>query len=466
MKKINFANGLLLSLASVLSFTACTDSGDDGDNVTGGGGVARPYVIAATVTGSNSTTPVLLTASSLDEGTISAQGNGLVTDDATYWVFKGNEYLYGLAYNQGNAGLTRSYYMGENYSLVQRDKEYAVNRFTTYGIYGKYIITSSTGNGAADWADENGFIPKTFLFSYLDTEGETYTSSPAEKSYMSENFLGNGEYVTLAGFQERGGKLYAAAVPMGLSQYGSAAEGGRWIREGYEGLVKTEDGGSNSSSYKKGELQWTQYPDECWVAIYDDASLTEPTLIKTDKISYACGRFKSQYYQMIWATENGDIYVLSPSYAKTMASPLQQTTKPAGVMRIKSGEERFDENYYLNVEDLSNGRSFMRSWYIGSNKFLLQMYDAPLTAGKSAPTALSLAVLDVVNGTLVDVTGLPETLSALGKAPYMENGYAYMPVTVTDGYPAMYKIDAATGEAVKGLVVEASALNGVGKLMP
>lgn len=466
MKKNDFIKGLFLLAVTVFAFAACSENGGDNGGANGGNNNVKPYVIAATVTGSNSTTPILLNTSSLDEGTVSPQGCGLVTDAATYWVFKGNDYLYGLAYNQGNAGLTRSYFMGDDYNLVQRNKEYAVNRFTTYGVYSKYIITASTGNGQAEWADENGYLPKTFLFSYLDTEAETYTSSPADRTYLSENFLGNGEYVTLAGFQERGGKLFAAAVPMGLSQYGAAVDGGKWIRDGYEGLVKTEDGGSNSSSYKKGELQWTQYPDECWVAIYDNAELTDPLLIKTDKISYASGRFKSQYYQMIWATDNGDIYVLSPSYAKTMASPLQQTTKPAGVMRIKNGEEAFDENYYLNVEELSNGRSFMRSWYIGGNKFLLQMYDTPLVAGKSAPTALSLAVLDVVEGKLVDVTGMPETLSAFGKAPYMENGYAYVPVTTTDGYPAMYKIDATTGEAVRGVVVEVSTLDGVGKLVP
>ncbi len=51
-----------------------------------------------------------------------------------------------------------------------------------------------------------------------------------------------------------------------------------------------ESGGSNSSAYKKDELQWTQYPNECWVAIFDDATMTSKKLIKTDKISYAAGR--------------------------------------------------------------------------------------------------------------------------------------------------------------------------------
>lgn len=448
-------------LATTL-FTSCSNENDA--DITPPSGGARPYVIAATVTMSNNSTPVLLTAASLDEDTISPVHNGTVTDEATYWVFHGTEYLYGLAYNQGNAGLTRSYVLDKDYNIIARDKEYAVNRFTTYGMYDNYILTTSTGNGAEEWADENGFLPKMFLVSYLDTKAETYRSSEASEGYLSENFLGNGEYVTLSGFQQRGEKLFAAVVPMGLSQYGAAADGGKWVK--YPHLVKTEDGGTNSSSYKKGELQWTQYPNECHVAIFDDETLSTKKVITTDRISYASGRFKSQYYQMIWATENGDVYLFSPSYAKTMADENQRTVLPAGVVRIKSGEEEFDNDYYVNIEALSGGRSFLRSWYVGDSNFLLQMYDAPLVPGKSAPTALSLAIFNVNDATLKFVEGLPQTLSAFGKTPYMENGYAYMPVTVTDGYPAIYRIDPSDATAVKGVVIEVSSLDGIGKLFP
>lgn len=461
MKRV-FMKNLFLAAVAATAFISCTND-DENPAVPPAEGV-RPYVIAATVTMSNNSTPVLLTTESLEHGTVSPVNQGLVTDAASYWVFHGTDYLYGLSYNQGNAGLTRSFVMGNDYSVVARPKEYAVNRFTTYGIYDKYILTTSTGNGAADWADSNGYIPKMFLVSYLDTEAETYVSNVPDKKYVAENFLGNGEFVTLAGFQQRGEQLFAAAVPMGLSQYGAAAEAGKWVR--YPDLVKTEDGGSNSSSYKKGELQWTQYPNECHVAIFDDCSLTGKKIISTDKISYACGRNKSQYYQMIWATESGDIYVLSPSYAKTMSDNRQQTTLPAGAVRIKAGEDDFDSNYYLNIEELSGGRSFLRSWYIGGSSFLLQMYDTPFTLGGKAPTALSLAVLDVEKGSLRFVDGLPQTLSAFGKAPYIENGIAYMPVTVTDGYPAIYRIDPATATAVKGAVIEVTSLDGVGKLLP
>ena len=306
-----------------------------------------------------------------------------------------------------------------------------------------------------------------FLLSYLDVSAETFTTNDTQnKAYMSENFLGNGEYVTLAGILERNNKLYSAAIPMGLSQYGSATDGGKWILPGNEDLVKTEDGGSNSSSYKKGELQWTQYPNKCWVAIFDDETLTNKKIIETDKISYACGRFKSQYYQTIWAADNGDIYVFSPSYAKTMADKRQQTTLDAGVVRIKAGTEEFDPDYYYSIEAQTGGKSFIRCWHITGDYFLLLMYDRSLT--ETGFTANQLAIYKGETGKLTYVTGLPsaDLISGFGNTPYVENGYAYMAVTTTEGYPSIYKIDPVGAVATKGVSIEATQISGVGKLQP
>ena len=427
----------------------------------------RPYVLATQGTFTGNTTNALVTASNLDSGVV-GMTDGLVNDGASYWVFYGDKYLYGLTYNQGNAGTTRSYVMNDDHTLAARPAEYAVRRFTTYGIYDRYIMTFSTGDGPAEWADANGFIPKSFLVSYLDVEAETYaTNNTLEEHYLSENFLGNGEFVTLAGIEEVDGKIFSAAVPMGLSQYGVKAEGGKWIREGYADLVKTEAGGSGSGAYKEGELQWTQYPDECWVAIFEDETLAERKLIRTYKISYACGRNKSQYYQMIWTAESGDVYVFSPSYAKSMADERQQTTLPAGVVRIKAGTEEFDPNYYVNIEALTNGISFLRTWYIGGSKFLMLMYDMPL-APATTMTATRLAIFDVESASLTYVEGLPsaERISGFGTAPYSEDGKCYIAVTLTDDYPAIYAIDAATAVATKGLTVETTQIGGIGRLSP
>ncbi|MBR5822010.1 MAG: DUF4374 domain-containing protein [Alistipes sp.] len=429
--------------------------------------VERPYVIASQGTFSNSTTNALLSASTLDEGVIGME-YGLVNDGASYWVFWGDKYLYGLTYNQGNAGSTRSYVMNDDYSLSARSAEYAVRRFTTVGIYDKYIMTTSTGDGPTEWADENGFLPKSILVSLLDVEAETYTTNNSlEEHYLAENFLGNGEFVTLAGIEQVGDRIYSAAVPMGLSQYGVKVDGGKWIREGYADLVKTEAGGSGSGSYKAGELQWTQYPDECWIAIFTDQTLATRTLIKSDKISYAAGRYNSQYYQMVWGTESGDIYVFSPSYAKTMSDERQRTTLPAGVVRIKAGEMEFDDSYYVNLEELTGGLSFQRTWYIGDMKFLMLMYDSVLEPGKKM-VANKIAIFDAENSTLSEVTGLPAatSITGFGNAPFVEGGKVYVAVTLLDGYPSIYVIDPKTAVAECGITVQATKIGAIGRMMP
>ena len=464
MDKKNLLRNLAFACGIMVSAASCSDDTPNNSNINNGNdnNSSSKYVIAASVTASGNTTNVLLTAPSLDEGTVSTKNNGLVNDGATQWIYFENKYLYGLAYNQGNAGVTTSFYLNSNNEIKKRNGEFAIRRFTTFGTYGKYIMTTSTGDGPTEWNDENGYTPKSFLISYLDAAGEIYTTNDTKnESYLSENFLGNGEYVTLAGLLENNGKIFSAAIPMGLSQYGTKFENGKWIREGYEDLVKTESGGSGSSSYDKDELQWTQYPDECYVAIFSDESLTDKKLIKTDKISYAAGRMKSQYYQMVWSAENGDIYVFSPSYAKTMSDDRQKTKLPAGVVRIPSGTEDFDD-YYCNIEEQTDGKSFMRCWPIAEDYFLMLMYDCPFS--ETGYTANQLAVFKAEDKKLTYITGMPSDISGFGNTPYMENGKAYIAVTTSSGYPAIYKIDPATCIATKGLTVEATQLSGVGKL--
>ena len=220
MKKNYLLSGLLAMAMTGMALISCTDTDEPGSG--SGSGSKGNYVIAATATVSGSSVPVLLTAESLESGEITAAGNGLVNDGATYWVFYGNKYLYALNYHQGNAGTTQSFIMNTNGELEKRSQEYNVNRFTTYGYYDQFIMTTSTGDGPTELNDANGYTPQSFLISYLDVEKQTYTKNSVTKDtpFLAENFLENGEYVTLAGIEQVGSKVYAAAIPMGLSQYG------------------------------------------------------------------------------------------------------------------------------------------------------------------------------------------------------------------------------------------------------
>lgn len=458
------ARVLACTVLPAVALSACSDDDDNpgngGDTPAGG-----KYVFATSVEGTGNESSDLITGDSLDEGELTTVGNGLLNAGATQWVFHKN-YLYALQYNQGNAGTTRSYILGEDGQMKARDIEYRISRFSSYGAYDNYILTMSTGDGPASLADSHGYLPKTLLVTYLDVVNETATSNDTSTgAYSMENFLGNGEYVTLSGAEQSGSKLYCGAIPMGLSQYGSADGDGKWIRPGYERLVKDSDGGTGGGSYKKGELSGTQYPDECWVAIYDNESMTTYKLAKTTKISTPCGRFRSQYYQTVWAADNGDIYVFSPSYAKTMTDPLQQTSLPAGVCRIPAGKTEFDD-YYCNIEEQTPGknRSFMRCWPAGGDCFLMVMYDRAITEANAA--AIDLAIFDASAKKLTYVTGLPENVTSFGKTVYTANGNVYIPVNVDDARPALYAINTTTAKAVKGVSIVANEINGFGYLTP
>lgn len=250
---MQFSAALVIAATSCGLFSACSENDNPAPPQPAAG---KNYVIAATANLSGVETDVLLQAESLDNGTVSALGNGLRNEGASYWVFHSDRYLYALNYHQGNSGTTQSFVMNADGNVGKRNNEYEVRRFTTNGLYDNFIITTSTGDGPTEWNDENGYTPKSFLISYLDVEAETYTTNDTKnEAYLSENFLGNGEYVTLSGIEQVNGKIYSAAVPMGLSQYGTKQtnpDGSyRWVLPGNEDLIKTESGGRTAVRIKK-----------------------------------------------------------------------------------------------------------------------------------------------------------------------------------------------------------------------
>lgn len=463
-RKKSMYRALMASMIPAMALVGCSGNHEPDSSGNEGDGKGK-FVFATTIEGSNGTAYDLITGETLDAGTLTTVDIGLLNPGATQWVFHKN-YLYALTYNQGNAGTTRSYILGSNGEMVARDIEYRISRFSSYGTYNNYILTMSTGEGPVSLADSYGYRPMTLLITYLDVVNETSRSNDTSTgAYSMENFLGNGEYVTLAGAEQSGSRLYCGAVPMGLSQYGAAYENGKWVRPGFEHLVHEEAGGTGSGAYKAGELVGTQYPDECWVAIYDNEDMINPTLAKTDKISTPCGRYRSQYYQTIWSADNGDIYVFSSSYAKTMTDHGQRTTLPAGVCRIPAGSKSFDD-YYCNLEEQTPGgnRSFMRCWPAGGNCFLMIMYDRPLT--EPNPAATELAIFDATSKKLTYVTGLPANVSSIGKTVFVKNGNVYIPVNVENEAPAIYAINTSTAKAVKGVSINANDITGFGYLTP
>lgn len=447
------------SVGACAVFTACEDS-HGLDSGTGGNG---SYVVSAAVDDVNT---VLQTAT-LDSGELTTEGAGIETDAGTAWLFYGNSYLYRLQYNQGNAGVTTSFVMNADGFVEQRSRTYSITRFTSYGAVGENILTVSSGG--TDVTDAQGNAAQGLLFNYLnvaDQSNRTY-------SFGCEDWLGNGEYVTFAGFEEHDGRIWTSVVPMGMSKYGVAYDGGSRVT--YPDKVATSSGGQGSGAYEIGEIPTTQFPDSAYVAVFSDDTFSDPKIIRTGKIGFAAGRNRSQYYQTVWAADNGDIYVFSPGYGRNHTTPFSVKGElPSGVMRIKSGASEFDPDYYFNIEEKSGGYAMFRCWHITADWFLLQMY----TGGTAEQDAIggigggtnALAVFQGSTGEFRYVSqGLPEqdSITSVGSTPYCENGSIYVSLVTNDGAsPAVYRIDPETATAVKGISVNCDSINAVGKLYP
>lgn len=459
MKKNLYTWGFLALLcAGTTSLLTSCDNNDTPEPTPPGTDAETSYVIAAKDDG----TSYLITAPSLDEGTVTVRGKGTEVLGGSYWVFKNQKYVFSLVYNKGGAGTGASYYLNETGKPTEK-YSYEFNRITSYGTWGDKVITVSTGNSKTK--DAQGNIAQALLFNYLDEN----TGGQTEGAIDAENFLGNGEKVTFAGLEEANGKLYTSVVPMGMSLYGIA----KWPDKVTDReLIAKADGGSGSGSYTAGVIPSTQYPDRAYIAIYSGKSFTEkPVIASTDRIGFACGRRRSQYYQTIWAADNGDLYVFSPGYGRTFTSSADLKkvtgTKPSGVVRIRKGTTDFDPDYYVNFEEIGTRHPIFRCWHISDSYFLLQLYSEGVEGMMKGTNAVvnELAVFDAEQKTVVPVTGLPSDLAGFGGEPYGEKGIMYIAATVTGGdKPAFYKIDAVTGRATKGLVIDAESVATAGKL--
>lgn len=467
--KFNYFGLATLFLACGVMFTACsddssTDSKDDIGNGSDTGEEVSAYVVAGTV---GSESAYVLTSQSLDEGSVSAVGDGyeLSYTRAATWLFYGNKYLYRLGYNMGADGTTVAFYLGDDGIIHKRPREYNITNFTAYGTYGNNIIV--TGTAETKDTDEHGNKAYGINLNIIDVE-EQVTEL---KTISAENFLGTKEYVMLAGLLEANGKIYAGVVPLGCSPYGVAAGG---VLPKNEDLIKDGEGGIGGGMYTSGTLPSTQYPDHCYVAIFNDATFTNPTIVETDQMSWAAGRMRSAYYQTVWAADNGDIYVFSPSYAKIASDdPRLQTKHPSSVMRIKKGATEFDSTYEpFDIEEASNnilGESLpmYRCWHITGDYFLLQMYAKGLNAMGSGTT--KMAIFKGEDRTLRYVTGLPEEdkISSFStKNIYNEDGVCYIAVVTEDSaHPQLYKIDPETAAATPGLITELDDPGAIGKLI-
>ncbi len=329
----------------------------------------------------------------------------------------------GLVYNQSNPGVGIAI-QNNSEEIPEIVGEFQIgSRFTNYGFFGDYAVTSVGGQApvAEDGSTltyEDGTTRDdgiTFNFININDGSLNLTS----KTIATLNITGNGEKATNSGIVDLGnGEFFTALV---CSQ----------------AMDETEEGGSSSGT--------VNYPDSVWVAALDE-DLNVKRIYRDNRISYASGRYRSRYYNMISKDENDDIYVFSGSYEST-------STLPCGALRIKDGATEFDQNYYFNIEELTDNYHFRRLWYISKGYFLLVFYNEYEITTSTPATQFGL--VNVYDKTFSWISNFPtyDQIADFGE-PMVNDNKMYLPVKLEGYDPAIYVIDPSTASATRGAEVD------------
>jgi hypothetical protein len=416
----NFYNFLLCAGAFcgvALTFVSCDKDDDNNSDETSAIGAFFLSV-------SGSEKEFILQTNNPDAGVLSIADNNEELELTGYtWIFNAKPSVaIGLIYQQGDPGIGLGYTVSAEGKLQKVNNGFQItNRFTTYGFFDHYAVMSAGGFTMDDGATDG------VVFTLIDLENGL---SMETKTMHTKNINGNGEQATLSGIVDMGNGEFLSGLV--LSQ------------------PKDETGTGGSSS---GTIN---YPDSVWVGAFD-ANLTLKRLYRSDKLSYASGRYRSQYYSQIDKADDGTAYIFSGSYESA-------TTKPCGALRIKQNATDFDATYYFNIEEKTGGYRFRKVWYISGNYFLLELYN-DLTASILG-TATQYGVVDMEAKTFKWVTGIPakDQITATGM-PMAYGGQMYCPVTTDAEDPTVYIIDPATATATKGVSVKgATSINAIGRL--
>jgi hypothetical protein len=429
LKELFFRNLVLAGFVSctlLFSFTSCED--DEVNNRT-------KSVGAFFLSISGESAEYILQTDTLDKGILSIANNNAELELSGYtWIFNDNPSVaVGLIYQQGDPGIGLGYTVNEEGKLQKLSEFQVLSRFTSYGFFNNYALTSVGGKTPVDAAgnallDANGNErTDAVTFSFIDLNNRL---AIREKTITTLNIAGNGEQASLSGIVDRdNGEFLTGLV---LSRPKDASVGG----------------GSSTGT--------VTYPDSVWVAAYD-ADLNIKRIYRDDRISYSSGRFRSQYYSQIAKADDGTIYVFSGSFEST-------TKKPAGALRIKSGATDFDKSYYFNIEEKSSGYRFRKVWHITGDYFLLEFYnDIPIIA---LGAATQYAVVNVNTKAFNWVSGIPakDKITSTG-LPMAFEGKMYFPIVPEGADPAIYIIDPQTAAAVRGATVAgAKSINAIGRL--
>jgi len=402
-------------LCSGLLLASCSSDDDSIDDPINEPGASEQYVMMAT----DSENSYLLTSEEITEGSVSAQ-----TDNSTQvigtprWYFAKDMAAYGFIYRQGDPGTTQSFALNENGQLEARNE---IN--LTVSIQSKGLVDDEI---YMQYSSRNYEEPFSTFYT-IDPVSQA-VNGPIE--IRTDNIADNDEYAYITDVAGYNGKVLL---------------GFRTIKAGSDGGEETQD------------LFDSDFNDHTYVAVYNKEMEFEQLIVDSGRTGVVAGQYRGSAETGIEPVENGDIYVFS--------SALDAEDVPSGILKINNGTWEFDADYFFNISEASGGYKLYRTYYVGDDTFVLQMFTEPNTASAGANmTHNKFAVVNVKNETFSWVNDVPEGILNIGE-PYVnkEDKEVVFPIE-TSAYPALFSIDANNAQMTKGLEIKAEEVTAVGKL--
>lgn len=225
----------------------------------------------------------------------------------------------------------------------------------------------------------------------------------------------------------------------------------------YIPFQKFDDGGSYS----------TPDANKAYVAIYDyplsPLNNTPISIIEDDRTSNI--GINGATTGLI-ETDNGDLYSFSNGAVSGGFYP--PSTNPSGILRINSGEDVFDEDYFFNIEDATGGGKIFWFDHVGGNKALARIFFPTAETEASAWSGFyksffqhKLVIIDLDTQTITDVDNVPMHQKRYTSPIEVIDGKVLVSIETNAGTSEapeletyVYEVDVENATAVKGAKIE------------
>ncbi|KAA1246374.1 DUF4374 domain-containing protein [Aquimarina sp. RZ0] len=420
MKQIKITT--LLAIVILLAITACSS-----DDETTGGGVVEPdvtgqsskgFVMALRTTGDNET-DYIVSKEDIMSGEISAEGTGI---ELTSWRFfyPVGKTLFSTGYSEDNQGAA---YADNGQGSIEKKGGFIFdNALEMFG---------ATNDKTTLLAMEINREDPTRRLHFMDAQNGLVTEIKNISIYQE---IDNQDPVN------------------SILSWPTALE----VR-GDNFFIPFHKVNTNTESVE---------PDEALVAIYPFPAVgSAPEKIITDNRTGPIG--VNGATTGLIETANGDLY--SFSCGAVMAGFKEASTKPSGILKIKSNETEFDSDYFFNIEEATNGGKLFSLDYAGGTKAIARILTSDTGeiwgAFTRKPEAFNqkLVIIDLEAKTVTDVANVPLHAKRYTSPILVEAGKAYVSIeTATDAH--VYQVDIETATSTKGAKIIGKTIKGFFRL--